>query len=402
MACPRRRPRLGSWGVVGILWALGLAQASPAVVYAPAPMAPAAAASVATTHGQPAAQSGRKKKARQRATTLDPFVGTLEAARKASLEQNVPLLVHLILEGEPENDAYRNAILPDQDLIAASEFSIVLIANNGEHELKKVKEEIEGVQVESLVCSVYPVFANCAQHREPWDSIYAAYHDEAGDLQCPQTIIVLPDGKEAWRRNDGNPPKVKDVTTWLGRAQEVAGPGLTRRELGEVKRLVKEAERSTDGKLWGQAWRDWEALLEIIEVGAFAQEARAAQTELKAQMRAQLAELALGLVPGSAAGAYAELDALLGEWVATPLEAELKKTLRSAEKDKAIAEEIRAWLLEREASALLQEALDCFTAEDEKCARKALRKLLGKKYATTQAAARALAEFPEYAPAEKG
>lgn len=385
--------RATAWTAGGALLGLGLGFAAPGVVHAPD--------SNATASGALRPLQSRGKKKGVEARPLNPFIGTLQAAQKASLEQNVPLLVHVILEGEEQNDEYRDTILPYPELTVACERAIVLIANNGEHELKQAKEEIEGRTVESLVCSSYPVFANCAQHREPWDSIYVAYHDENGDMQCPQTILLAPDGKEFWRHNDGNPPQPKTVLKKLQAAQKAAGPGLSREELSEIKRLVKEAGRSTDGKLWGQAWRDWSGVLAIIEVGAFAEQARTAQPGLVERMRAQVNELAKGLVPGTAAATYAELDALLAEFASTPVEPELRKVLKAAEKDKEIADEIKAWQLEREATGLLQEAEDCFAAEDASCARKALRKLFGKKYSGTEAAARGRRAFPEHVPGDK-
>jgi len=383
--------------LIGLLGAgalgLGLGAARAGVVHAPGPeLAPA----------QPsAAPQGRGRKKKGAAPKLEPFVGTLETAKKAALEQNVPLIVHIILEGEPQNDDYRNQILPHKELIAVSQKAIVLVGNNGEHSLKTVSEEVEGRKVKSQVCSVYPTFANCAQHREPWDSIYVAYHDEAGDLRCPQTVILLPSGKQSWRHNNGDPPSAKDVVRKLREAQKAAGPGLSRAELTEIKKRVKEAGRSTDGKLWGSAWREWKGVLDIIQVGKFADQARAAQADLATKMSAQVAEIAKGLVPGRAAAAYAELTALLPELAATPAEAELKKLIKRAEKDKAIAAEIKAWKLEQEAAALLEEAIAGSEAEDNKRLRKALRKLFGKKYRETESAARGRERFPEHVPEKK-
>ena len=157
----------------------------------------------------------------------------------------------------------------------------------------------------------------------------------------------------------------------------------------------------TDGKLWGPAGREWQGVLELIEVGKFAEDARAAQADLAAKMEAQVAELAKGLVPGQAAAAYAELSALLPELAATPAEAELKKLIRRAEKDKAISDEIKAWKLEQEAAALLEEAIAGSEADDQKRVRKALRKLFGKKYRETDSAARGRDRFPEHVPEKK-
>lgn len=391
------RPLLTLIGLLGTgALGLGLGIARADVVHAPGPTTPGAS----PAQPSPATQ-GRGRRKKGAAPKLEPFVGTLETAKKAALEQNVPLLVHLILEGEPQNDDYRNQILPHKELVALSQKAVVVIANNGEHSLKTVTEEVEGRKVKSQVCSAYPMFANCAQHRQPWDSIYVAYHDEAGDLRCPQTFILTPAGKESWRHNDGNPPTAKSVVRKLQDAQKAAGPGLSSAELKEIKKRVKEAARSTDGKLWGSAWREWQGVLEIIQVGKFAEEARAAQTDLAEKMRTQVAELAKGLVPGRAAAAYAELRALLPELAATPAEAKLKKLIKRSEKDKAISDEIKAWKLEQEAAALLEEALAGSEADDQRRVRKALRRLFGKKYRETDSAARGRERFPEHVPQKK-
>lgn len=340
----------------------------------------------------------RGKRAGKKAVVLTPYLGDYESAKKASREQNVPLLVHIILEGEAENDTYRDTILPHKELIAASEFAVILIANNGEHDLKTIKERIEGREVESQVCSKYPWFQNCAQHRAPWDDLYMAYHDEAGDLSCPQTILLSPTGEKSYRKHDGHPPAPKDVLTQLKAAQKVAGPGLSGEQLKSIKGLEKDAKRSTDGKLWGAAWREWQGVLEITEVGLYAEKAEKAQSELEAEMTRHLEGLAARLVPGTAVESYAELVRLKEDWRETPVVSEAVKLMKRAEKDKAIKDAIRDWRFEQEAQALLDEALAFEEAKDEKNVRKALRKLFGKKYAATKAHAEAKKAFPQHAP----
>ena len=343
-----------------------------------------------------------QKKGKARATQLQPFVGELSAAKESGKERNVPILIHLILEGEPENDSYRDTVLPNKDLIAASELAVVLIANNGEHELKTIQEEIEGNVIDRQVCSVYPWFQNCGQHRAPWDSLYIAYHDDAGDLSCPQTILIAPDGKQAWRQNDGHPASTKDVIAELLRAQKAAGPGLSKEELGAIHRHEREARRATDGKLWGAAWREWKSVLSITEVGAYADLARKELEPLEAQMSRETETIAAKLVPGQAAEAYARLSDLLEDWKDTPGEDGVAKVMRNAEKDKAIKDEIRDWKFEQEAAALLEDARACEQAGDDKGLRKALRKLFTKKYAATRAHAAARESYPEHAPPADG
>jgi len=372
------------------LVALALQIVAPPVVLAP------------STESAPLTGQQRRGKQKAKATPLQPFIGELGSAKRLAAERNVPLLIHLILEGESQNDEYRDSLLPHPEISALSQMTVVLLANNGEHEPKTVTETVEGRRVESQVCSMYPMVAKCADHRAPWESIYVAYHDEKGDIGCPQTILLLPNGDEAWRKNDRNPPSSKELVKAIKDAQKLAGAGLTDAQLKEVKRLRSEAARSTDGKLLGQAWRDWAGVRAIATAGRFSEEAASAQKTLEERMLADLAALTARLVPGQAADAYAEIFTLAGEWAESPPATEAAKAMKRAEKDKAVADEIRTWNLEREASEWLQAARDADTAGDEKALKKVLRKLFSKKYAGTEAQRAARDAYPEHAPATGG
>lgn len=347
--------------------------------------------------GQPWAQS-RGKRSRGKTHVLTPYLGGFGSAKTLAQERNVPLLIHMILEGEPENDSYRNSVLPHQGIIEACQNAVVIIANNGEHKPKTIKERIEGREVESQVCSSYPWFQNCAQHRAPWDDLYMAYQEEDGELKLPQTILLNPAGKKAWRKADGNPAEAKTVLAMLEREQKAAGPGLTSKQLSQVKKAEKDAKRSSDGKLWASAWREWNSILEITESGLYADKAKAAMPKIEAEMERILKDLKSNLVPGSAAGVYSTLYTLQSEWRDTPAQAGVVRAMKSAEKDKAIKDEIREWRFEREALDLLEEAVAARDAKNDKDMKKALRKLFGKKYASTKAQAEARKEFPELAP----
>jgi len=349
-----------------------------------------------STAGVEAAAAQRGK------TTLEPFLGGFAAAKQEALERNVPLVMHIILEGEPENDTHRDTVLHHAGLNASCARAVVLVANNGEHALKTVTEVIEGERVESQVCSSYPWFRNCGQHRAPWDDLYIAYHDEAGDLSCPQTILLAPDGSKSWRKNDANPADPGVVLKMLQRAQKAAGPGLLAEELIAIRRLKRDALQTTTGRLWGDAWRSWAGVLEITEAGHFAELARSGQTELEESMRARVAEIEPELVPGSAAAAYGKLHELRAEWLETPGEKLASQRMRSAERDPELRDEIRAWQREREARELLDLAVERATAKDEKGLKRALRKLFARKFDGTEAQGLAREQFPEHAPASGG
>jgi hypothetical protein len=326
---------------------------------------------------------------------LIPFLGSLSEARKASAEQNVPLLIHLILEGEEHNDQYRDQLLTHKEVVALSQHAVVIIANNGEHEPKTVKEELEGRVVERQVCSSYPWFSRCADHRASWDPLYGELADEDGGMRCPQTVIELPGGELSWRFNTANPPEAKQLIAELQKAQKKAGPGLSAEELRTVKGLVKEGRRAMDGRLWGDAWRSWAALLQIIEVGKYGEEAAAALKETESAMQAELAEQVARLVPGSAADAYAAISALTQEWLGSEMEGRARAALKRAERDKAIKEEVEGKKLELEAEEVWAEGQELLRSGEEKAAHKLLKKLLRKKYEGTPAARRVREQFPE-------
>ena len=362
----------------------------------PAVHAPGRSRAAVATKAEPASEQGRGKgKQKQRRSQLTPFIGTLEAARKASREQNVPLLIHIILEGEPQNDEYRDRILPNQDLIDRSVKAVVVVTNDGDHSLRKIKEEVDGEKVTREVCSVYPWSDHCGQHRQAWEEAYVTFRDDDGAMRCPQTVILLPDGKQAWRFNTADPPEVSQVTSELGKAQKLAGPGLSKDELSRVKLLVADARRSTDGKLLGDAWRGWSEILEIIPVGKFAEEAQQALPGVEAAMKQVYEETLTLLVPGKAAEGYAQLEHLASEWAASPMEGEVKKAMKRAEKDQELKDEIAAWKLEQEGEALWNEAMELLKKDDRRAAERLIRKLKLKKFEGTKIAARAHEEFPD-------
>jgi len=363
---------------------------APPVVHAPAE-----GDSVLARSAEPECPRPQRKKKKAPAAKLTPFIGTLEEARKASREQNVPLLIHIILEDEPQNDQYRDHILPNKDLIARSVKAVVVVTNNGEHGTRKIREIVDGEKVSREVCSAYPWFDHCGQHRQAWEECYAAYHEQNGEMRCPQTLILLPDGKESWRFNTANPPAVSQVISELTKAQKRAGPGLTRDELGKVKKHAADARRETDGELWGDAWRSWNGILAIISVGSYAEEAKKALPGIEAGMKKELDQALALLIPGKAAEGYAMLDKLAQEWASSPKEGEVRRLMARAAKDKAIKEEIAVWKLEREGETLWNEAAELRKKGDTRGAEKLIRKLKRKKFEGTKIAQRAHDEYPD-------
>ncbi|MDP6764358.1 MAG: hypothetical protein QF860_15970 [Planctomycetota bacterium] len=373
MASPLRRLGgvLAAWCALGGALAIALAPAGPGA----------------------AGRNGEKP-------VLAPFRGDLDAARRSASERNVPLIYHVILEGEEQNDEYRDRILPHKELVALSERAVVIVSNNGQHKLKRVTEKVEGGTIERQVCSVYPMFENCHQHRAVWDALYHELKEDDGNLHCPQIRIFRPDGEELYSLAS-DPPAASTVLAQLKRAQREAGPGLTEGEHLRTKRALADGARCLSGKLWPQAWRAHAGVLEILEQGAFADEARAGAEAALAGLDAELAELGAQLVPGKAAAAYARLVVLTAECADTPRERAVADLVRKAERKREIKEEIETWKLEQSAERMWSQALALLADEQKRKAERLFRRLLRKKYAATPAGLRAAERFPEWAAEER-
>lgn len=338
------------------------------------------------------AQSGGKRKndktpppAAAPAPKVTAFAGKLEAARALAKERNVPVLIHVLLEAEDSSDRYRDEVLPEKELIAASQKALVIYSNNGSHEKKTIEVVEAGEKRRKEVCSKYEV-DSCAHHQVTWDEIWGEFKEETGELKCPQTIILGPDGKVAQRINTSNTPQAGEIIGLLGETIAKFGPGLDDAELALVKRELEQGRALTIAKSWPDAWKAWAAVLAITQKSPYAEEAAREQPKALAAMRAQLEEVAALLVPGTAAKAFAQLGTLQKSFAGTPLEKELAERLKKAEATKTIREEIAAYKLGLEADKMLAEARDLFDAKQDKKAERLVKKLLSKRYAATEAA----------------
>jgi hypothetical protein len=307
------------------------------------------------------------------APPLRPFLGSLEEARRRAAERNVPLLIHIVLEGEPQNDEYRDRILPDAALRKLSERAVVIVSNNGEHGRTKVEETVDGRTLTRSACSVYPFFEDCNGHRQTWDPLYFEYHEPNGDMKCPQTVLLSPSGELAWRFNVSDPPPTGEVVNALQKAQKAAGPGLTNEELSRVKQLLTLARKAALEGDPAAAWRNWQAIAELLPSGLYGEEAKQGAQAAVTAMGAAVDAAEADLVPGKAAQGYARLLELDRTLAGTPLHKRVKEGLRKAERDKALQEEIAAYKLELEAQALLDEGLAELAGGDERKAERALR-----------------------------
>ncbi|MBK7876529.1 MAG: hypothetical protein IPJ77_12400 [Planctomycetes bacterium] len=331
---------------------------------------------------------------------LEPFLGTYSDAKALAKERNVPLIVHIVLEGEQANDQYREKVLPNKELVAASANAVVIVANNGTHPKKSVEEpQPDGTKVRKELCSLYST-PNCGAHQRCWDDLYRELHEADGSLRCPQTLVIAPDGEVALRVNTGNPPEPDQL---VGALQEVvlkAGPGLTDAQLAEVQKLSAEGTTLSDSKSWPDAVRTWQRLLAIAPKGRYAELAHQALPAALKGLSADFERLAALLVPGQAAEGYRRLLEFQKGCTGLAIEKDVVARLRKAEADKTIAAEIAAWKLDVEAAAILAEAQKAADAGDEKKAQRTVRKLFTKKYASTSACATARKLWPEIAAEE--
>lgn len=328
---------------------------------------------------------------------LAPWKGKLADAKAAAKERNVPVLVHVILEAEQSNDGYRDKILPDPELVKVSVGALVLVANNGNHPSKRVDVVVDGEKTTREACSVYPTFDNCQQHRAAWDEIYLAYREENGDLKCPQTVVLAPDGQEAGRINTSSVPEPSEITALVVAAIAKAGPGLTEDQLDVVKKSLDDGRRAASEKSWIDAWRAWSTVLALTQKSAYADEARKEEPKALAGMQQEFERIAALLVPGTAAKGYEELSKYGVEVAGTPLEKDVAARLKKADADKALQPELKAWRLSTEADALLREANVLTDGNETKKADKVIRKLLGARYAGTPAQETARKLWPDIA-----
>ena len=337
--------------------------------------------------------------AAQGAAALDAWLGDLAGARKEAAERNVVLLLHVILEGEPQNDDYRNDLLPHPKLLELSQRAVVMVANNGQHKLETYIEKVDGLELERRRCSVYPMFESCVPHNAPWLEIYRELQEDTGELRCPQTVIEQPGGELAWRYNVANPPPAAELVQALERAQKAAGPGLTSDQVRAVKSAAFDARNMQRAQGFAAAWKHWQEVLALTQRGVFAEEARAGQVACMEALGAELAAARALLVPGTGAQGYAKLLELLAACAGMPNERELKKEVRDAERNPEVRGEIARYKLELEAEALFDEGVALFDAGDERRAERTIARLLKTpKYADTPAARKAAERFPQWVP----
>jgi hypothetical protein len=352
-------------------------------------------AALAAFAAPPAAQ----KKPPMEAPSLVPHIGDLDSARALAKERNAPFLIHMVLDGESDNDSYRDNLLVDAELVKLSVQAVVVVANNGTHKKKSIEiksAEKDGKPTKKEVCEAYPMYDSCAKHQRNWNELYGLYKEDSGDLRCPQAILYLPDGKQHQRWHDGTVPAADDLRGALLEAIKLAGPGLTLEQLEAVKKLASDA-RAAESSDDVATWRAWSAVLAISARGKWADEAIAGRDAAFARIQARVKELQAQLAPGTVVAASRALRLLVKELAGTPLEKEILQSLKKAEAQKELKEELAKARLEEEADLLLKEAETAADLGDQKKAEKAARKLFAKRYRETGAARVGRERWPDLA-----
>ncbi len=318
---------------------------------------------------------------------LSPHLGDLESAQREARERNAPLLIHIILEDEEQNDEYRNGILPDAELVKLSETCVVIIGNNGDHSEIKVGDR--------TVCSAYKMFDSCPQHRATWDPLYHKYQDDNGELGCPQTILHAPDGEIAWRHNVRNPPAASEIIKAVKSAQKKYGKSLTTEELRTVKGHHVASENAAKALDWPTVWERCQAILEISDVGIWAEGAKVSMAEALKKMQEKLKAIEESFKPGEVAAAWREFSAFEAATKKTSLARDVTLVKKRIERNKKLKEELAVIKVEMAAELLYDDAEALLREDEERKAMRLFKKILGKKYAATETAERVRERFPD-------
>jgi hypothetical protein len=344
---------------------------------------------------KPAPAKGKEKAP---APQLRPFKGKLSEARAHAKERNAGLLIHIILEGEADNDKYRDTLLKDPELLTACEQAVVVISNNGTHPRASIEVEIDGKKQKQAVCSVYPMFESCTQHAQHFNELFLEYREESGDLRCPQTILIGPDGKEALRIATGHTPELSEVLAGFDLLRANFGPGLTEEHWVSIVKLCADARQAQLAQNWPVCARAWDKVFALSPKSEYAKEAKAGREACEKGLRERFSALQAKLVPGSAATAYRELQSFEKDCIGLAIAAEIRARIVKAEAQKEIKEELALVRLEMEGEALLEQAQYCSDAGNAKELEKTLKKLFTKRLLSTAAARKALSLWPEHAP----
>jgi hypothetical protein len=325
------------------------------------------------------------------------FLGDLETARAQSLERNALLAVAIVQDGEEANDRFRDGVLRSAAFVKAAADVVLIVVNDGDHAPREIEEkQKDGQSIKRSVCSAYGT-PGCMDHRRQWELVYREYKPADGLMPTPSFLIVLPDRSVDVRLVDVDSPVA--IASALDVARKKAGPSLTSAQVDEVKRLLAVGREAGERLRWVDAWRSYAAAAGIASAGVLAVQARAAEQEALAALRARMDQATGRMQAGQVAEGYAALVLLRAECARMPLEKEVQRVLASAEKNPAWKPAIADWRAGVESEALWKEIEALLEQGKESAAQKAARKLL-RKYPRTNAAERVRQRFPDLLEAD--
>ncbi|MBM3991245.1 MAG: hypothetical protein FJ298_09595 [Planctomycetes bacterium] len=329
-----------------------------------------------------------------------PFQGSYDEARTRAAERNVPLLVFAFHEDPhaPHEDvqAYRKEIFSRADLGALAPLLVIVVGGTGAHEASPLEVEVGGQKSTLALCSHYRS-ETCMAHQKLFDSIYKE-HNVEGELKSPATLLLGPDRAVIENWSTGSAASWDEVLAAIKLAQSKAGEGLTEAAFAEVRALLARASSELDKGQFGAAWATYAKVLGITTKTKFAQTAREGEARARASIEDVRKAARESFAAGAHVDAYRELDALRVALLGTPLEKELVRELRAMETHKDAKVAIAAWKREQEAEQLWS-AAQALAATQPKQAEAKVRTLL-RKFADTQAGARARARYPQWAADE--
>lgn len=335
---------------------------------------------------QAASQRGKSKGAKPEA--LAYFDGMLDQALLEAKERNTSLLVVCCKEGEEANDRFREQLRDNGSFAADVGNVIVLLVNDGTHKRKQItRRGPDGKKQRVEVCEAYHT-PSCDHHKRNWDGVYQAFVTDQGDgsWPLPCALIIAPDSKLHTMIGTGEPPGESEMLKALKQVRVKHGDSISPVELKRVKSLFKDGQAMASARAWPDAWHAWQGILNITDKGLFAEGAREGRTQAMEGMRARLAELSAA--KGNPNALYPRLAEFASHARGTPIQKEAGLALKRLESHPDIDKElVKRVKLELEAEDMLREARGLLAGGDERGARKILKKLGGKKFAGTPAAA---------------
>lgn len=337
--------------------------------------------------GAPDADAQKRKESR----IPKAWLSDLDSARKASRERNTPIIVVIIQEGEEANDRYRDGIYRSTKFAQATKHAIVLLVNDGQHPQKKIVEERDGEKFERQVCQHFET-PGCAAHRRNMTRIFQEY-TQGEEMTTPQTIAILPNGKIHKRLMDV--PALSQVIGLVLEAHRIAGPSVSAEQLDRIKKHLDTAMTMTRARLWVEAWRAYASALEVTEYGFFADEARQGRDVALAGMKSDLDAALEKMKTGAVEDGFGQLMKLRAGFEGTPLQKEIEKTIKSAERNKEWKDAIRSWKRKQDAEELWKRVVEALAAEKQKTAERHAKTIL-KRFGDTPAADRVRERFPHF------